>query len=58
MGKVKFPFHVKANGEYYPPGAAVEVEDVTAAAALGAEVMETAQAEEAKMAGRKPRKSE
>lgn len=40
MGRVKFPFRVKANGEYYAPGEAVEVEDVAAAVAHGAEVIE------------------
>ncbi len=54
MGRVRFPFHVKANGEYYPPGAAVEVEDVAAAVAQGAELEEVQEAPKPK--GRKPRK--
>ena len=58
MGRVKFPFHVKANGEYYPPpGAAVEVEDVAAAAAQGAEPIEKQKPTEPPTRGRK-RKAE
>lgn len=40
MGRVRFPFHVKANGEYYAPGETVEVEGVEEAVAQGAEVIE------------------
>lgn len=57
MGRVKFPFHVKANGEYYPPGAAVEVEDVAVAVAQGAEVIEETEPVEPATKGRK-RKAE
>lgn len=57
MGRVKFPFHVKANGEYYPPGAAVEVEDVAAAVAQGAEPIQEQKTAEAPARGRK-RKAE
>lgn len=57
MGRVKFPFHVKVNGEYYPPGAAVDVDDVAAAVAQGAEpVMETKPAETAAEPARRVRK--
>lgn len=57
MGRVKFPFHVKANGEYYPPGAPVEVEDVATAVVQGAEPIEEPKPAEAPTRGRK-RKSE
>lgn len=57
MGRVKFPFHVKANGEYYPPGAAVDVEDVAAAVAQGAEPIEKPKPADAPERGRK-RKAE
>lgn len=36
MGRVCYPFRVKANGEYYAPGAVIEVEDTAAAVAQGA----------------------
>lgn len=39
MVRVKYPFHVKANGEYFNPGEAIEVEDAEAAVAQGAEVI-------------------
>lgn len=57
MGRVKFPFHVKANGKYYPPGAPVEAGDVAAAVAQGAEVIEELKPAEAPARGRK-RKTE
>lgn len=57
MGRVKFPFCVKANGEYYIPGAAVEVEDVAAAVARGAEPIKETKTAEPLRKGRK-RKSE
>lgn len=57
MGRVKFPFHVKANGKYYPPGAPVEAGDVAAAVAQGAEVIEELKPAEAPARGRK-RKAE
>lgn len=57
MGWVKFPFRVKANGEYYISGAAVEVEDVEAAVARGAEPIKETKTAEPLRKGRK-RKSE
>ena len=57
MGRVRFPFHVKANGEYHPPGAAVEAEDVAAAVAQGAEPIEEQRTTEPPTRGRK-RKTE
>ncbi len=53
MGRVRFPFRVKANGEYYHPGAAVEVEDVAAAVARGAEPIEEVKPAEPIKKGRK-----
>lgn len=53
MGRVKFPFRVKANGEYYPPGATVEVEDVADAVSHGAEPIEEIERSEAPARGRK-----
>lgn len=53
MGRVRFPFLVKANGEYYHPGAAVEVEDVAAAVARGAEPIEEVKPAEPIKKGRK-----
>lgn len=63
MGRVRFPFHVKANGKYYAPGEAVEVADVAAAVSQGAELAEGTETPaeartEAKTKGRKPRKPE
>lgn len=55
MGRVKFPFHVKADGEYYPPGAAVEVEDVAEAVAQGAEPIEELKPAESPIRSRKRR---
>lgn len=40
-GKVKFPFRVKCNGEYYAPGDPVKVDDVDEAVFRGAEVIST-----------------
>lgn len=40
-GKVKFPFRVKCNGEYYAPGDTVKVDDVDEAVSRGAEIIST-----------------
>lgn len=40
-GKVKFPFRVKCNGEYYAPGDTVKVDDVDDAVSRGAEIIST-----------------
>ncbi len=39
MGRVCYPFRVKANGRYYAPGEVFEVEDTASAAAQGATVV-------------------
>lgn len=40
MGRVKYPFRVKYNGEYYAPGEPIAVDDVAAAVELGAKVIQ------------------
>lgn len=40
-GLVKYPFHVKHKGKRYGPGEAVEVDDVEAAVAQGAQPVQT-----------------